>query len=77
MTRKRKKKPAPAHCAADHPVPSRPGLPWLPGPAQAAVVVVVVVVAAALVTAGMSAGAALELATGGCLLAVRLRRERV
>jgi hypothetical protein len=47
---------------------------------ETAVVVVVVVLtvalAAALVATGMSAGAALELATGGCLLAARLRRER-
>ncbi|MFJ3221178.1 hypothetical protein ACIPLC_35310 [Kitasatospora sp. NPDC086801] len=76
MTRKRKKKRAPAHCAAGHPAPPRPGLPWPSGPAQTAVVVVVVVVAAALARAGMSVGAALELATGGLVLNARLRRER-
>ncbi|MEV7928357.1 MULTISPECIES: hypothetical protein [unclassified Kitasatospora] len=76
MTRKRKKKRAPAHCAAGHPAPPRPGLPWSSGPVRTAVVVVVVVVAAALVRTGMSAGAALELATGGLLLNARLQQGR-
>ncbi|MEU9131304.1 hypothetical protein AB0D08_24885 [Kitasatospora sp. NPDC048540] len=75
MTRKRNKPaPVPARCAAadgPRPVPS-----WLPGRAEAIVIIVVIALAAALVAAGMSAGAALELAGGSWLLGLRLRRER-
>ncbi len=75
MSRKRNRR-ARIHCAAGAPKPARPGLPWPPAAGETAVVVVVVVLTAALVATGMSAGAALELATGGGLLAARLRRER-
>ncbi|MEE1781755.1 hypothetical protein PUR71_02235 [Streptomyces sp. SP17BM10] len=60
--------------------PRRPRWPWGPGPVETVVIVVVVTVvvaaAAVLVEAGLSAQAALELATGGLLLGLRLRRER-
>ncbi|MFD7904086.1 hypothetical protein ACFV4G_17780 [Kitasatospora sp. NPDC059747] len=60
--------------------PWRPRRPWGPGPVETVVIVVVVTVvvaaAAVLVEAGLSAQAALELATGGLLLGLRLRRER-
>ncbi|MEU8515028.1 hypothetical protein AB0C76_26060 [Kitasatospora sp. NPDC048722] len=60
--------------------PRRPRRPWGPGPVETVVIVVVVTVvvaaAAVLVEAGLSAQAALELATGGLLLGLRLRRER-
>ncbi|MFE2412627.1 hypothetical protein ACFXDE_30220 [Kitasatospora sp. NPDC059408] len=60
--------------------PWRPRWPWGPGPVETVVIVVVVTVvvavAAVLVEAGLSAQAALELATGGLLLGLRLRRER-
>ncbi|MFI8460453.1 hypothetical protein [Kitasatospora sp. NPDC085464] len=85
MTRKRNRR-ARIHCAAGAPKPARrPRLPrpHLPRPsalgepaAVVVVVVVTVVLAAALVATGMSAGAALELATGGWLLAAGRRRER-
>ncbi|MER8184904.1 hypothetical protein [Kitasatospora sp. NPDC094015] len=76
MTRKRvKSTPAPARCAEAG--PPRPVPSWLPGRAEAIVIVVVIAVAAALVMAGMSAGAALELAGGGWLVGQRLRSERV
>ncbi|MFJ9457864.1 hypothetical protein ACIRST_22620 [Kitasatospora sp. NPDC101447] len=80
MTRKRNRR-ARIHCAAGTPKPAR--RPRLPRPsalgepaAVVVVVVVTVVLAAALVATGMSAGAALELATGGWLLAAGRRRER-
>ncbi|WP_033332233.1 hypothetical protein [Streptomyces novaecaesareae] len=79
MSRKRNRR-ARIHCAAGAPKPARPRLPWPPAAGETAVVVVVVVLTvvltAALVATGMSAGAALELATSGWLLAARLRRER-
>ncbi|MEV7780849.1 hypothetical protein [Kitasatospora sp. NPDC088351] len=78
MTRKRKKAaPVPAHCAAGGITPPRPRPSWLPGRAEAIVIVIVIAVAAVLVAAGMSAGAALELAGGGWLVGLRLRRERI
>lgn len=72
MTKKRKKH-TPARCVADGGV-SPSVRPWLGEPVV--VVIVVVVVAAFLVEAGLSAQAALELATGGLLLGLRLRQER-
>ncbi|MEV7186577.1 hypothetical protein [Kitasatospora sp. NPDC093102] len=81
MARKRNKRAhTPTHCAAAEPVPLRPRpyRPLVVGETAVVVVVVVLTVAlaAALVATGMSAGAAFELAAGGCLLAARLRRER-
>ncbi|MFF4922746.1 hypothetical protein ACFY4B_19375 [Kitasatospora sp. NPDC001261] len=90
MTRKRNKR-VPIPCADGVPRPARrPALPWpfVAGQSsvtavtagQVAVVIVVVVLTvaltAALVVTGMSAGVALELTTGGWLLASRLQRGR-
>ncbi|WP_049657955.1 hypothetical protein [Kitasatospora sp. MY 5-36] len=90
MTRKRNKR-VPIPCADGFPRPARrPALPWpfVAGQSsvtavtagQVAVVIVVVVLTvaltAALVVTGMSAGVALELTTGGWLLASRLQRGR-
>jgi hypothetical protein len=92
MTRKRKKRAPARYVAdaATAPRPPyterrsrRPRPPWRwwgSGPVGTVVIVVVVTVvvaaAAVLVEAGLSAPAALELATGGLLLGLRLRRER-